>query len=76
MTIEEVKELIKIDETRVVEFKKTTGELKDAMHSVCAMLNSDGGYVIIGIAPKSLNILGQIVSDKTRQEIAWEIRKL
>ena len=57
MTIEEVKELIKIDETRVVEFKKTTGELKDAMHSVCAMLNSDGGYVIIDIAPKSLNEL-------------------
>ena len=57
MTIKEVKELIKIDETRVVEFKKTTGELKDAMHSVCAMLNSDGGYVIIGIAPKSLNEL-------------------
>ena len=48
MTIDEIKELIKIDETRTVELKKTTGELKDAMHSVCAMLNSDGGHVIIG----------------------------
>ena len=76
MTIEEIKELIKIDETRTIELKKTTGEIKDGMRSVCAMLNSDGGYVIFGIAPKSLKILGQNVSDNTRQEIAREIRKL
>lgn len=56
MTIEDVRGLIKIDETRVVEMKKTTGELVAAMHSVCAMLNSDGGYVIIGVAPTSLKI--------------------
>lgn len=71
MTIDDIKDLIKIDETRTVELKKTTGELKDGMHSLCAMLNSDGGYVIFGIAPKTLKIIGQMVSDKTRQEIAW-----
>ena len=76
MTIEDVKELLNIDETRTVEFKKSTGELKDAMHSVCAMLNSGGGVVVIGITPTSLKVVGQIVTDKTRQEIAWEIRKL
>ncbi len=68
--------LVAKDETRKVEFKKSTGELKDAMHSVCAMLNSDGGMVIIGIAPQSLKVIGQIVTDNTRQEIAREIRKL
>lgn len=76
MTIQEIQELISKDETRTVEIKKTTGELKDAMHSVCAMLNSDGGHVIIGIAPATLKILGQVVTDNTRQEIAREIRKL
>ena len=76
MTIDDIKDLIKIDETRTVELKKTTGELKDGMHSLCAMLNSDGGYVIFGIAPKTLKIIGQMVSDKTRQEIAWELRKI
>ena len=76
MTIDDIKELIKTDETRTVELKKTTGELKDGMHSLCAMLNSDGGYVIFGIAPKTLKITGQMVSDNTRQEIAREIRKL
>ena len=67
MTIDDIKELIKIDETRCVELKKSTGELKDGMHSLCAMLNSDGGYVIFGIAPKSLRIIGQMVTNNTRQ---------
>ena len=70
MTIDDIKELIKIDETRCVELKKSTGELKDGMHSLCAMLNSDGGYVIFGIAPKSLKIIGQMVTDNTRQ-LKW-----
>lgn len=76
MTIEKIQELIKVDETRTVELKKTTGEIKDGMRSLCAMLNSSGGYVIFGVAPKTLKIIGQMVSDNTRQEIAREIRKL
>ena len=70
MTIEDIKKLIAGDETRTLELKKTTGELKDAMHSACAFLNSEGGWLIFGIAPKSLKIIGQQVSDATRQEIA------
>ena len=70
MTIEDIKKLIAGDETRTLELKKTTGELKDAMHSACAFLNTEGGWLIFGIAPKSLKIIGQQVSDATRQEIA------
>ena len=33
MTIEELKKLIENDEHRQLELKKTTGELKDGMHS-------------------------------------------
>ena len=33
--------------------KKTTGELKDAMHSACAFLNTDGGWLIFGVTPKN-----------------------
>lgn len=53
MTIEDIQELIRIDETRTLELKKTTGEIKDGMHSLCAMLNSDGGYVMFGITPQN-----------------------
>lgn len=34
MTNAEIQELIKKDETRTLELKKSTGELKDAMHTV------------------------------------------
>lgn len=70
MTIEEIKQLIFKDEHRQLEMKKTTGELKDGMHTACAFLNTDGGWLIIGIAPTSLKILGQEVTDNTRREIA------
>lgn len=76
MTYEELKTLITPDEHRTLEIKKTTGELKDGMHSLCAMLNSDGGYVIFGIAPGTMKIIGQMVTDNTRKEIGREIRKL
>ncbi len=70
MTIEDIKQLISKDEHRKLELKKTTGELKDGMHTACAFLNTDGGWLIIGIAPGSLKILGQEVTDNTQREIA------
>ena len=38
-TIEDVKILIKSDETRTLELKKTTGELYKGMETACAFLN-------------------------------------
>lgn len=70
MTISEIKELISNNESQTLELKKSTGELKDAMNSACAFLNSEGGTLIFGITPKSLKIVGQEVSDNTQQEIA------
>ncbi len=70
MTIDDIKTLIAEDESRTLELKKSTGELKDGMHSACAFLNSDGGWLIFGVAPKSLKILGQEVTDNTLKEIA------
>ena len=76
MTIEDIQALIHGDETRTLEMKKTTGELKDGMRSVCAFLNTAGGQLLFGIAPTTLKILGQEVTDNTRKEIAREIAKL
>ena len=70
MTYEEIQELVEKDEHRCLELKKTTGELQDGMHSACAFLNTDGGWLIFGVAPTSLKILGQQVSDPTQREIA------
>ena len=76
MTIENIQALIHGDETRTLELKRTTGELKDGMRSVCAFLNTSGGWLLFGIAPTTLKILGQEVTDNTRKEIAREIAKL
>ena len=70
MTFEDIQEIIAKDEHRCLELKKTTGELQDGMHSACAFLNTDGGWLIFGVAPTSLKILGQQVTDSTQREIA------
>lgn len=70
LTIDELKVLIQNDEHCQLELKKTTGELKDGMHTACAFLNTEGGWLIFGVAPTSLKILGQQVTDSTQREIA------
>ena len=57
MDFNELKTLISSDESRTLELKKSTGELKDGMHAACAFLNTEGGWLIFGIAPKSLKII-------------------
>lgn len=76
MTIDDIQQLIAGDETRTLELKKTTGELKDAMQTACAFLNTDGGWLLFGIAPTTLKIVGQQVTDNTRREIAHELTKI
>ena len=74
LTYSDIAEMVRNDESRELEVKKTTGELISGMCSGCAFLNSDGGWVLFGITP-ALKIVGQDVSDSTRQEIAREMRK-
>ena len=76
MTYTELENLIKNDENRQLELKKSTGELKDAMHSACAFLNTDGGWLIFGVLPASLKIVGQQVTDNTRREISQALSLL
>ncbi len=76
MTLKQLESLIKQGESETLEFKKTTGTLKDAMATVCSFLNSKrGGTILIGVKDDG-TILGQDVSDETRQELAVEIKKI
>ena len=69
MTVDDIKALIAEDESRTLELKKTTGELKDGMHSACAFLNTDGGWLVFGVTPTGLKIIGQQVTEATKREI-------
>ena len=76
MTIQDIEKLIKNDENRNLELKKTTGELKDGMRTACAFLNTDGGWLIFGVAPTTLKMEGQDVTENTRREIAQALTHL
>ncbi len=52
-TIDDIKNLIASDESRTLELKETTGELKDGMHSACAFLNIIPPIWKVGIRSKT-----------------------
>jgi ATP-dependent DNA helicase RecG len=76
MDLEELRQLVAQGESDRLELKKTTGELKAGMKTLCAMLNGSGGRVVFGVTPSRGRILGQDVTDPTLREVAQEIRRL
>ena len=61
--------LVAQGEGPMLEFKRSTGELKEGMKTLCAFLNGTGGTVLYGIRSDG-TIEGQIVSDQTMRDLA------
>ena len=60
-------------ETELVEFKKTTGELKEGIVSLASMLNKNGkGTLYFGVRNDG-EIVGQQIGDRTMREISQSI---
>ncbi|MDD3239895.1 MAG: ATP-binding protein, partial [Lachnospira sp.] len=60
-------------ETETLEFKKSTGELKEAMNSICAILNKhQKGELYFGVKPDGTPI-GQIVTEESLREVSQKI---
>ena len=60
-------------EDETLEFKKTTGELNEALISICAMLNKHGkGTVYFGILPNG-EVKGQTVTESTLRDVSRKI---
>lgn len=75
MNLEQIQIMVSNGESDVVEFKKSTAQLKSACETACAFLNGNGGTILFGITD-SLRIIGQEVSDKTKRHIASELVKM
>jgi ATP-dependent DNA helicase RecG len=76
MDIDQLKALVKQGESHSLEFKTSTTQLKGAFETLCGFLNgNNGGTVLIGVTDKG-KVVGQQVTDKTKQEIAAEIKKI
>lgn len=75
MDIDRIETLAQQGESLSREFKISTNQLQPALETVCAYLNGKGGTVLFGVKNNG-QIIGQDVSDHTRQEIASGIKKI
>jgi len=75
MDLAQLRALVAEGESETVEFKLSTGERRDAMHDLCAMLNHRGGQVVFGV-DASGRVVGQQVSEHTLEEVAHEIQQI
>ena len=75
MEVDSIEEITTQGESQTVEFKKSLTQLKGAMESLCAFLNTEGGTIIIGANQRG-EFIGQDISDNSQQEIANEITKI
>lgn len=75
MEIDDLKILAASGESMTLEFKKSTALIRSAFEAICAFLNNKGGTVFFGVKNDG-QLIGQGVTDNTRQEIANEIGKI
>lgn len=75
LSIRYLTELITSGESTRLEFKQTTGQLSRGMETLCAFLNADGGLLLFGVTDEG-KITGQLLSDKTRRDIAGALLQL
>lgn len=62
-------------ESETLEFKSSTGELRTAVRTACAMLNHRGGRVLIGVDPGG-RLIGQQIGDGTLEGVAQELGEI
>ena len=75
MILNEFTKLVSQGEGDRLELKKTTGQLRAGMKTVCAFLNGHGGKVLFGVNDQG-KISGQTVSSKPLEDIAREVKRL
>ena len=64
----EFSRLLKQGEGLTLEFKRSTGEIREGMQTLCAFLNGSGGMVLFGVQSNG-QAKGQEVTDQTLRDI-------
>ncbi len=72
MNAEQIANIVAGGESEVLEFKSTTGTRREPAHTVCAMLNQQGGQVLFGVSSEG-RVVGQQVSERTIEEVGAEL---
>jgi ATP-dependent DNA helicase RecG len=69
-TLRQLSALVRKGEGLTLEFKRSTGEIREAMETLCGMLNSSGhGLVLFGVSNQG-KLLGQTVSENSLRDIS------
>jgi ATP-dependent DNA helicase RecG len=69
LIVADIENLAGQGESETLEFKRSTGELREAMQTLCAFANGSGGIVLIGVRSDG-KIVGQQVTEQTLHDIA------
>ena len=75
MTPEYIATLVAEGESETLEFKRTTGERRKAVQTMCAMLNTRGGRVLFGVTAEGV-VQGQQVGARTIEDVSQEIQEI
>jgi len=70
-----IRRLVASGESETLEFKRSTGELREAAQALCGFLNHQGGMVVFGVAPNG-RMVGQEVSDATLRDVMAAVRDI
>ena len=74
-TIEKIVTAVAAGESETMEIKATTGSLRQAAMTTCAMLNGCGGQVLFDVTPEG-HAVGQLVSERTIEAVSAELQRI
>ena len=75
MSADRIARIVAGGESGTLEFKSTTGMRREAVRTVCAMLNQQGGQVLFGVTPDG-QVVGQQVSERTIEQTGDDIGRI
>ncbi|MCK6485232.1 MAG: putative DNA binding domain-containing protein [Phycisphaerae bacterium] len=75
MNKDRLDELAESGESETLEFKRSTGQRREAMRTLCAMLNNRGGRVVIGVEPGG-RVVGQVVGRDSLEDLTNELKQI
>ena len=75
MTATEITSWAAAGESETLELKRSTGERREGVRTLCAMLNHVGGRVLFGVEPNG-RVIGQHIGQQTLEELAQEIGEI
>ncbi len=75
MNLQQLQDIVAHGESDQLEFKRTSGERKEAAKTACAMLNGLGGFILIGVDDQG-RIIGQHATAQTTEDITQELRRI